>query len=91
MTSYNNFKGDHKTIVSRVGSLGNNLTQHIKEKLTFDKESHLRQKIHQENQNEDETLQQDREDEDDGNDQTNTVNIFSRRFNNQDMDFILWF
>jgi hypothetical protein len=44
VTSFNNFISDHKTIVARVGLNGNMLTHKIKERLTFDKELHLKAK-----------------------------------------------
>ena len=47
VTSYYNFISDHKTIVSRVGLNNNKLTQEIKERLTFDKDSHLKQSLSQ--------------------------------------------
>ena len=45
VTSYNNFISDHNSTVVRVGLDGNELTDEIKEILTFDRESHLREKI----------------------------------------------
>ena len=44
VTSYYNFISDHKSIVSRVGLNGNRIKQHIKERLTFDQESHMKQR-----------------------------------------------
>ena len=42
VTSYNNFISDHKAIAARIGSTENVLTDEIKEKILFDKESHLK-------------------------------------------------
>ena len=50
VTSYNNFISDHKTIVLRVGLNDNQLTQEAKERLTFDRESHLKQSSYQDQQ-----------------------------------------
>ena len=41
-TSYNNFISDHKSIVVRVGSEGNELTNATKEKIHFNLELHLK-------------------------------------------------
>ena len=45
VTSYNNFISDHNSTVLRVGLDGNEFTDEIKEVLTFDRESHLREKF----------------------------------------------
>ena len=42
VTSYNNFISDHKTIIARIGSTENMLTDEIKERMLFDQESHLK-------------------------------------------------
>ena len=42
VTSYNNFISDHKAIAARIGSCENTLTDEIKERILFDKESHLK-------------------------------------------------
>ena len=44
VTSYNNFISDHKSITARIGLNGNQLTNDVKQKLTFDRESHLKAK-----------------------------------------------
>ena len=44
-TSYNNFISDHNSIVLRVALNGNQFTDEMKEKITFDEESHLRTKF----------------------------------------------
>ena len=44
VTSYNNFISDHKTIIARLASSENELTNEIKEKLTFDQELHLKER-----------------------------------------------
>ena len=85
VTSYNNFISDHKTIVSRVGSLGNNITKDIKERITFDQESHLKQKIPQEIPSVEPNKQKNKERISGGNYSNDKRNTFTRRFNNQDM------
>ena len=42
VTCYNNFISDHKSIVARLGSSKNRLTDEIKERILFDQESHLK-------------------------------------------------
>ena len=42
VTSYNNFISDHKAIAARIGSCENTITDGIKERIMFDKESHLK-------------------------------------------------
>ena len=42
VTSYYNFISDHKSIVARIGSSENKLTDEIKERILFDQESHLK-------------------------------------------------
>ena len=42
VTSYNNFISDHKAIAARIGSCENTLTDEIKERILFDKDSHLK-------------------------------------------------
>ena len=42
VTSFNNFISDHKSIVARIGSSENKLTDEIKERILFDQESHLK-------------------------------------------------
>ena len=44
-TSYNNFISDHNSIVLRIGLDGNSISSEIKQKITFDKECHLKKKI----------------------------------------------
>ena len=44
VTSYNNFISDHKTIVARVCSKENELTDETKERITFDQDLHMRAK-----------------------------------------------
>ena len=44
-TSYNNFISDHNSIVLRIGLDGNSISSVIKQKITFDKEYHLKKKI----------------------------------------------
>ena len=85
MTSYNNIISDHKTIVSRVGSLGNNLTIDIKDRITFDQESHLKQKIPQEIPSVEPNKQKNKKRISGGNYSNDKRNTFTRRFNNQDM------
>ena len=48
VTSYHNFISDHKTITARIGMEGNTLTDEMKMKITFDKESHLKTKQNEE-------------------------------------------
>ena len=43
-TSFNNFISDHKSITARIGLNENQLTNELKQKLTFDRESHLKSK-----------------------------------------------
>ena len=43
-TSYHNFISDHKSIVVRVGLNGNKFTDEMRETLTFDRDSHLKEK-----------------------------------------------
>ena len=43
-TSFNNFISDHKSITARIGLNGAQISEEIKAKLTFDKESHLKMK-----------------------------------------------
>ena len=50
VTSYNNFISDHKTIVARIASCDNRLTNEIKEKITFDEELHMRSREIPENE-----------------------------------------
>ena len=45
VTSFNNFISDHKSIVARIGSSENKLTDEIKERILFDQESHLKAKL----------------------------------------------
>ena len=44
VTSYNNFISDHKTIIARLASLENELTNDVRERLTFDQELHLKER-----------------------------------------------
>ena len=48
-TSYHNFISDHNAIVIRVGLNGNPFTEKFKERITFDRESHLKKKIQEKN------------------------------------------
>ena len=43
-TSFHNFISDHKSITVRLGLNGNKLTNEIKEKITFDMDSHGKHK-----------------------------------------------
>ena len=43
-TSFHNFISDHKSIVFRFGGLTNKLTSKALEKITFDADSHLKEK-----------------------------------------------
>ena len=43
-TSYNNFISDHNSTIVRVALNGNQFTDEFKERITFDKESHLKEK-----------------------------------------------
>ena len=87
VTIYNNFISDHKSIISRIGFNGNKMKQNIKEWLTFDQDSHMKQKRstkHKEqreegghytkNQGGNQTV-----------DQAKIRSTFSRRFENPDM------
>jgi hypothetical protein len=47
-TSFHNFISDHKSITVRLGLNGNKLTNEIREKITFDKDSHGKSKKAQE-------------------------------------------
>ena len=49
VTSYNNFISDHNSIVIRLGLDGNEFTQEMREKITFDRDSHLKAKIPEQN------------------------------------------
>ena len=42
VTSYNNFISDHKTVICRIGLDDNKILDAIKQKMFFDKESHLK-------------------------------------------------
>jgi hypothetical protein len=44
VTSYNNFISDHKSITARIGLNENQLTDEVKQRLTFDRESHMKTK-----------------------------------------------
>ena len=44
-TSYHNFISDHNSIVLRIGLDGNSISSTIKQKITFDREAHLKKKI----------------------------------------------
>ena len=48
VTSYNNFISDHNSTVIRVSLNGNEFTDEIKERLTFDRELHLKNKFAEE-------------------------------------------
>jgi hypothetical protein len=50
VTSYNNFISDHKTIVARIASYDNRLTNEIKERITFNAELHMRSREIPENE-----------------------------------------
>ena len=43
-TSFNNFISDHKSVTARIGLYGNQITDEVKAKLTFDREFHLKTK-----------------------------------------------
>ena len=45
VTSYNNFISDHNSTVLRVALNGNEFTDKMLKKLTFDVESHLRKRV----------------------------------------------
>ena len=49
VTSYNNFISDHNSTVVRFGLDSNEFTDEIKEKITFDMESHLKKKMTERN------------------------------------------
>lgn len=99
VTSYNNFISDHKSIVARVGSIGNKLTQEIKERISFAQELHLKSKNASESQckpNVDQTenpsqkynKNQNKEKVKkvrNNNTQANINNTFTRRFENPDL------
>ena len=44
-TSFNNFVSDHKSVTVRIGLYGNKITDEIKGKVNFDKESHMKTKV----------------------------------------------
>ena len=44
VTSFNNFISDHKTITARIGLTGNQFDLEMKQKISFDRESHLKPK-----------------------------------------------
>ena len=81
VTSYNNFISDHKTIVARVGSRENKLTDEIKERLMFDQESHLKARKVHEDQNSPNVNPTGNK----SNMFMNTENTFTRKFANPDM------
>ena len=54
-TSYNNFISDHDSIVLRIGFDGNTFNDSFKEKRLFDKESHMRKKVSEINDTEDDS------------------------------------
>ena len=97
VTSYNNFISDHKAIVTRVGLNQNIIRQTIKERLTFDYESHLKQKEVQEDPEFDTTQQRVSSSEEERETQSNedyvstddeqdiSLNQFNRRIKNPDM------
>ena len=100
VTSYNNFISDHKSIVARMGENGNKLKQDIKERITFDQESHLKQKRGSQDphcnlsksKSTMSNIQQNTREEYDQNkktkqtkNQTQMENTFKRRFENPDM------
>ena len=44
VTSYHNFISDHKSITIRIGLNGNKFTDQMKERMTFDREYHMKEK-----------------------------------------------
>ena len=101
VTSYNNFISDHNSTVLRVGLNDNEFTEEIKERLTFDRDSHLRTKVVEEelsgsNLSSDEIDQFDHslhgtitddsdKDEEETERRTSSDQTFKRRFGNSDM------
>ena len=102
VTSYNNFISDHNSTIARVGLDGNIFTEQMKERITFDKESHLKEKKLDEHfddsSSNDQSLQSETEDISSNSEQdiqysTDELNIslsnsemFRRRFVNVDME-----
>ena len=82
-TSFYNFISDHKSITIRIGLFGNTLSSAIKEKIFFDKESHLKQKTRISNQEVEEPMLITSTDSSDSNSSVSEV-LFKRRFLNRD-------
>ena len=96
-TSYNNFISDHNSTVVRVGLNGNEFTNEIKERLTFDMESHMKEKVSKESSSTSSDVSSESidamasniiDDSEQSGDQDSNVlqdQIFSRKFRNMDM------
>ena len=88
VTSYNNFISDHNSTIIRFGLNDNEFTNEIKERLTFDRDHHLREKIVEETSQSSESVETSNE-ESEIEDQEQSSNTrdqnFARRFKNIDM------
>ena len=82
-TSFYNFISDHKSITIRIGLFGNILSTVMKERLYFDKESHLKQKCRLSNQEVEEPMLLSSSDSSDSNNSFSEA-TFKRRFFNRD-------
>ena len=93
-TSFNNFISDHKSVTVRIGLYGNQITDEVKAKLTFDREFHLKAKENfisdseSTSESHKETSAESSTDEDlslEQDDQANQNVKFKRRFSNLDL------
>ena len=90
-TSFNNFISDHKSITVRIGLDGAQISEEIKAKLTFDKESHLKTKKTFTSDSESTERSADSSDVDtqvESNDEQQSYeasSVFNRKFRNYDM------
>ena len=82
-TSFYNFISDHKSITIRIGLFGNTFSSAMKEKLFFNKELHLKQKITLNNQEVEEPMLIASTDLSDSNSSVSEAS-FKRRFLNRD-------
>ena len=85
VTSYNNFISDHKSIIARIGSSGNELMDDIKERIMFDRDSHLKARHTPEDQFKTPPSHNNRKEASTAYDQRHVNPSFNRRFKNPDM------